>query len=148
MKNTISNSPMPDTPYLFYDGECSLCNRAVGFIIKHDKHKIFRYFPIGSPVAESITEIKHLAGNIDSVILFYQHRVYIYSDVLIQVAKILGGTLRVLKVLRIIPKRARDYIYKKIALNRYNIFGKKDACIVYDNYYRYDSRLIKIKKIT
>ena len=148
MKNTIPDSLTTDTPYLFYDGECSLCNRAVGFIIKHDKHKIFRYYPIGSPFAESITEIKQLAGNIDSVILFYHQRIFIYSDVLIQVAKILGGKLHVLRALWIIPKPIRDYIYKKIALHRYNIFGKKNACIIYDNYNRFDSRLIKTKKIT
>ena len=40
----------------------------------------------------------------------------------------LGGWWRLLKVSALLPERARDWLYDRIAANRYRWFGKADLC--------------------
>jgi predicted DCC family thiol-disulfide oxidoreductase YuxK len=64
----------------------------------------------------------------DSLIYITGHRAYTYSDAALQVATHLRAPFRWAKMLRILPKGFRDYLYRWIARNRYTWFGKKDAC--------------------
>jgi predicted DCC family thiol-disulfide oxidoreductase YuxK len=49
-------------------------------------------------------------------------------DSLIAVASELGWPWRAAKVLLLLPRPLRDWLYERIAKNRYAIFGRKDSC--------------------
>ena len=114
-----------ENPIIFYDGLCGLCDRSVRFIIKHDTKKKFRFASLQSDFAKQI-----LGENIltDSVILFENGTIYYQSTAALMVCKILGGYLNLLSIVILVPQKLRDRIYDWIARNRYQWFGKYDAC--------------------
>ena len=40
----------------------------------------------------------------------------------------LGGAWRAARVLRLLPRRLRDRLYRALARNRYRWFGKRETC--------------------
>jgi len=57
---------------------------------------------------------------------------YSSLDAFIRVGSRLGGMGKALNILRIIPRRAQDYVYGLIARNRYRFFGETDLCNIPD----------------
>lgn len=53
---------------------------------------------------------------------------FTHSDALIEIAGILGGVWRIFTFARFIPKPLRDWVYRRVARNRYRIMGKNDHC--------------------
>ncbi len=49
-------------------------------------------------------------------------------DALMVAGKHMGGIWRGLAVLRMLPKRLRDALYRLVARNRYRVFGHADLC--------------------
>lgn len=118
-----------ENPILLFDGVCNLCSGAVQFIIEHDTAAQFRFASLQSPFAQALLVQYHLADKkMDSVILIYQGKAYLYADAPLQVAMLLGGWWKLAYVFKIIPSTLRNVIYKWIARNRYAWFGKKTAC--------------------
>jgi predicted DCC family thiol-disulfide oxidoreductase YuxK len=66
----------------------------------------------------------------DSVVYFSGNRYFQKSDAILGLLNDLGGGWRFFGVLRLIPRRWRDYIYDIIARNRYRIFGRMESCMV------------------
>jgi predicted DCC family thiol-disulfide oxidoreductase YuxK len=55
-------------------------------------------------------------------------RVYTELDAFIEIARRFGGLWRLLPVLYAIPRPLRDWLYSRIARNRYRWFGRRDVC--------------------
>lgn len=67
-------------------------------------------------------------GNIETILLVFQGRVFEKSDAVILILSGLGGVWRFARVLAIIPKKLRDMFYLMAARNRYVIGGRRKAC--------------------
>jgi len=118
-----------DSPVLFFDGVCNLCNQAVQFIIRHDKKKIFLFAPLQSEPGQKA--IAHFAGKApDSVILLYKQQYLVRSDAALYTFRLLGGLWTILFAAIIIPRFLRDALYNFISRNRYKWFGKKNECMI------------------
>jgi len=120
---------MPITELLFYDGHCGLCDRAVKFVLKHDRSgKAFRFAPLQGPTFESRIPAGQRAALPDSiVVLTVEGSLLTRSDAFIHIFKRLGGGWRILGgMLSAIPRPVRDSAYDFIARIRYRIFGKRD----------------------
>lgn len=130
---------------LYYDGNCGLCNHAVRFIIRHDKNRKITIRPLHSKTPPICSEVTELAQKHDSVILLYKKTLYINSDVLIQIGRILEKQYYIFSLLRLIPKSIRDGIYKYIAKNRKRWFKQQNFCDVYS--YAEGAKNIHIKNI-
>ncbi|NBU35308.1 MAG: DUF393 domain-containing protein [Bacteroidetes bacterium] len=117
-------------PTLFYDGVCQLCHFSVQWIIKHDKKGIFRYENLQSEAGQNILEkIPSSLLSSDSVILVLNGQIYLYSDASLMVLKQLGGIYGFLgKTGMLVPLSIRNAIYRFIAKNRYQWFGKREVC--------------------
>ena len=63
-----------------------------------------------------------------SYLLIADGGAYTKVDGFARVAKEMGGLWRVAELLRIIPRPLRDWLYDKVAANRYSWFGKTDYC--------------------
>jgi len=114
---------------IFYDNKCKLCNFWIGFIIKRDKSKAFKFSSTNSKYASSLN-IK------SSYISFVNNdKVYIKSKAIIYILNNLGGLWKLILTFLIIPTFIRDFFYDLIAKNRYKIFGKEDNCIIVNKEY-------------
>ena len=117
---------------ILFDGVCNLCNGAINFIIKRDKHKVFVYASLQSEIGQKLIAERNInTQEIDSILLIdpgiaYYHK----STAALQIAKHLRGGYPLLSVFLILPKFLRDWVYDIIARNRYKWFGKKDSCMI------------------
>jgi predicted DCC family thiol-disulfide oxidoreductase YuxK len=53
---------------------------------------------------------------------------YVLSDAVFTMSARAGGPGRWIRVFRFVPRPIRDWVYARLASNRYNLFGKLDKC--------------------
>lgn len=126
---------LPDSsnsPILFFDGVCNLCNGFVQFIIRHDKKGIFRFSSLQSNAGQGV--LSHLTEKYgpvpDSLVLLYKGKFYTRADAALEIAKLLGGGWKLFSVGYIMPRVLRNKIYDFVARNRYKWYGKRDECMM------------------
>ncbi len=115
--------------YLFYDGHCGLCHRAVKFVLRHDRSgKAFRFAPLEGETFQARVAVERRAGLPDSVVVLRSDgELLVRSDAFLHILRRLGGGWRVLAtVLSVIPRGLRDFVYDFVARIRYRVFGKRD----------------------
>jgi predicted DCC family thiol-disulfide oxidoreductase YuxK len=114
---------------ILFDGVCKLCNGAVQFIIKRDKHAVFKFAALQSRAGQELSS-KLVIDNVDSIIYIDADTVFIKSKAAFEIIKIVGGFWKVLLVFSILPTQLTDFFYDTIAKYRYVIFGKKNSCML------------------
>lgn len=114
---------------LLYDGVCGLCDRSVQFILARDPGGSMRFATLQGPLGQAaLARLPALAG-VDSVVLLHAGGAWVRSTAVLEVARYLGGAWALLGVLGyVLPRRLRDWLYDRVARNRYRTFGKFDAC--------------------
>ncbi len=122
-------------PILLYDGVCGLCNRFVQFILRRDRHAIFRFASLQSaPAARILARHGINPTDLDTVYVvlnydFPNESLLSRSDAALFVLKQLGGLWRpTALLLQLLPRFLRDPPHNAIARRRYRIFGRSDAC--------------------
>ncbi len=123
---------MLDThPIIFFDGHCRLCNRAVKFVIKHDRAGLFRFAPLQSELArDALSGICILKQTPDSIVYRENEKTYQHSKAVLRVLKKLGNGWQLFYVLIVVPPFVRDWAYNFICRNRYRWFGRNDDCAI------------------
>ncbi len=114
---------------IFFDGVCNLCNASVNFIIKRDRNARFLFCPLQSTVAKTFLHENGYA-TVDSLLLLKKSTVYEKSTAVLRIARDLNGLWPLLSIFLILPVSIRDFIYNKIARNRYRWFGRQSSCRV------------------
>jgi len=122
-------------PILLYDGVCGLCNRSVQFILRHDKAAAFRFASLQSSFAAPVLA-RHGANpsDLDTVYLLTNceqpgESLLPRSEAVLFVLGRLGGFWRIVALLfRCIPRAVDDWAYRRVAHNRYRIFGRYETC--------------------
>ena len=118
-------------PVILFDGVCNLCNGVVNFLIDRDPEARLRFGSLQSAEADKLlAELQFDGSGIDSILLIADGRVLVKSAAALAIAKELGGGWTLMRVLWIVPKPLRDFIYDWIARNRYRWFGRRDECRV------------------
>lgn len=115
-------------PLLLYDGHCALCNGFVGFILRFDKKKKFRFAALHSEVSSYYQKKFNWDSNADTVILIAEDTVYMYHHAAFKVLQLLGLPWSLFLIFKIIPSFISKAIYKVIARKRYHWFGKYESC--------------------
>lgn len=113
---------------ILFDGECNFCDRSVQFIIKRDKHAVYKFTSIQSDTGQSIVKKLAVPQDIDSMILVKNETCYYKSSAALRICKNLKGTWKLFYFCLLVPKPIRDHFYDVISKNRYKWFGKKDSC--------------------
>jgi predicted DCC family thiol-disulfide oxidoreductase YuxK len=117
------------TGIILFDGVCNLCNTAVDFIIKRDKHARFKFGALQDNASKEILEQYSINKEyLESLILIQDGKVYYKSTAALEIAKSLKGLWPLFYPLILIPEFVRNPIYDWIARNRYRWFGKKEIC--------------------
>ncbi len=122
---------MNNPSIVIFDGVCNLCNASVQFIINRDPQGKFAFIPMHSALAHELMaqhEVQNVGG--DTVLLIKDNQCFMYSDAVFEIAKELSGWWYLLNLFKFIPKSIRDYGYRLIARNRYQLFGQRATCMV------------------
>lgn len=121
-------------PVILFDGICNLCNRFVSIIIHIDKKKKFSFSSLQSAEAKILIKSANLPEGLsydpDTVILINDGEVFFKSDAILKIAEQLAFPWKALYWFRILPLSFRDWIYRFIAKNRYQWFGKRKSCMI------------------
>ena len=123
---------------VLYDGVCGLCNRAVQFLLKRDRHDRFQFASLQSDVAARVLQRHGMdPKSLDTVyaVLNYgepNETLLAKGDAFLFFAKVIGGIWSVAQVGRIIPRPIRNWLYDLIARHRYQVFGKSESCMLPD----------------
>ncbi|MBR0773744.1 DUF393 domain-containing protein [Bradyrhizobium diazoefficiens] len=122
----------PDDDVILFDGVCIFCSRWVRFVAQRDTAKRFRFTPIQSDYGTRLARNFGIdPQDPDTNAVVHGGDVFLKSDAALTVLSQLPGWNWV-RVLFAVPKPLRDALYGLIARNRYRIFGKYDACFVFD----------------
>ena len=114
---------------VYYDGICGLCDFFVNLIVKIDSKGILKFSSLQGPSGQKLlNDLKFNTEELDTVIFRINDQVYTKSTAVFKIIKSIGGFWRVFLVFDLLPTSFSDFIYKKIAINRYKIFGKLDQC--------------------
>ncbi len=72
----------------------------------------------------------------DSWLFIEEGTVWRDFDAVIRLGERAGGLGRLCSVLRLVPRPLRDWLYQRIARNRYAMFGRGDMCALPDPAFR------------
>jgi len=114
---------------ILFDGVCNLCNFSVQFVIERDPKGYFYFLSIQSELGKKLIQ-KYDLEMVDSLILVQNGQAYIYSDAVLHIAKGLSSWHRHLYFFSFLPRGFRNGLYRLVAKFRYNIFGKKESCMI------------------
>lgn len=116
---------------VLFDGICNLCNSAVRFIIKYDRHKKFSFSPLQSEKGKALMRKFGLPEDRSDTIIYLKGKEhYELSSAVLHILKDLGGFWKLFYAFIIVPPFIRDFFYKIIARVRYRVFGKTDHCVI------------------
>lgn len=120
-------------PVVFMDGNCVLCTRTARIISKLDRAGDFRICPVQSALGQAV--LKHYGldtDNPDSWLYLVDGRAYTSMDAIIRAGTRLGGLGNMVRVFQLLPRPAQDWLYRRIARNRYGLFGRTNMCALPD----------------
>lgn len=116
-------------PIIFYDGMCGLCDGLVQFVLRHDRHAVFRFAPLQSALASNVLLARGLdPADLTSVYVLIDDRVLRRAKAVLFVVGRLGMPWAALSLLRALPGPILDLGYRLVARFRYQLFGRYDAC--------------------
>jgi predicted DCC family thiol-disulfide oxidoreductase YuxK len=102
-------------------------------IAKLDKRGEFRICPVESAIGQAL--LRHYGldpKNPDSWIYLSEGLAFASLDGVIAAGVRLGGFAKSFLVLSVLPAPLRDWLYRRIARNRYAVFGRARMCAVPD----------------
>lgn len=118
---------------MVFDGVCVLCNGGVRFVLKRERRPDFVFATVQSPLGQRVLGAldQPLDGSA-SMVVIDQGCYFLKSDAVVQTARALKAPWSWSALVRILPRRLRDWIYDRIARNRYSLFGRYDTCMMPD----------------
>ncbi len=120
---------MNDAPIWLYDGVCVLCSGGVHYTLRHERGHEMRFVAIQSREGRELARRHGIdPDNPDSFLFIENGRALPKSDGVLALVAHLNGPARLLLAGRILPKALRDWLYDRVARNRYRLFGQKSSC--------------------
>lgn len=118
-------------PVIVFDAMCVLCSANAQFILRHDRRGRFR---LASMQGEAGAALYRRFGidpaDPETLIVVEGDHALRDSDAVLAIWRGLGWPWRAASVLRLVPRQLRDPLYRRVARNRYRLFGKRETCWV------------------
>ncbi len=122
-----------DMPIAVMDGTCALCSFGARMIHRLDRTGDIRICPIQTEMGRGLLTGHGLDPDDPASWMFIEAgQVWTDFDAMIRVGERSGGWGRLLSLLRVIPRPLRNWLYARIARNRYAMFGRADLCALPD----------------
>lgn len=116
-------------PIWLYDGVCVLCSGAVHYTLRHERDPAIRFVAIQSREGRALAQVHGIDPDDPESFLFIESgKALAKSDGVLALLRHLRGPARLLLVGSVLPRAMRDWLYDRVARNRYRMFGQKTAC--------------------
>jgi predicted DCC family thiol-disulfide oxidoreductase YuxK len=120
-------------PIAVMDAECAVCSWGARMIHRLDRQGTTRICPIQSPLGAALLNHYGLDPKDPASWLFLDAGVaHKDFEAVLHAGRRFGGIGRLTQILRIAPRPLRDWLYRKLARNRYRLFGRADLCALPD----------------
>ncbi len=120
-------------PVAFMDGECALCTRGARAICRLDRRDEFKICPTGSPIGGAVLTHYGLdPADPDSWLYLEDGKAYTSMEAIVRVGRRLGGWGDLARTLGIFPRPVQDWLYRRLARNRYAVLGRTQMCALPD----------------
>lgn len=119
---------MTASPVVLFDGPCSLCQKSVRFILRHERRPVLYFASLQSDTGKQLFEKHALPPETDAMILIEEGKAYTGSEAALHLCKYLNYPWRLFNSFRKLPSYLHQPVYRWIAGNRYRWFGKDDNC--------------------
>ena len=128
----MSVTPGDGDPVLFFDGVCNLCNGSVQWIIGHDSKRRILFAALQSDYASTHLPVDNRIDRaaLDTLIFVHNGEASLRSTGVLKMSALLDKPWCYVRVLLVIPRPIRDFVYRIVARYRYRWFGKTDECWV------------------
>ncbi|SFR55981.1 thiol-disulfide oxidoreductase DCC family protein [Litoreibacter janthinus] len=114
-----------------FDGVCVLCSGFLRFMLRHDHHQQFKFVTAQSDLGEALYEHLGLkSADYDTNVVIVGGHIFTKLDAFAAAMGALGGIWRAAKVVRVLPYPIADWLYNRIARNRYSVFGRTESCMI------------------
>jgi predicted DCC family thiol-disulfide oxidoreductase YuxK len=117
---------------VLFDGVCIICSRFFRFVAARDPAARFRFTAVQEPLGHRLAEALGIDTDFpETNAVVIDGIAHMKSDAGIEILRRLPrwGWVR---HLRLIPRPLRDWLYDRVARNRYRLFGRTEACMVPD----------------
>jgi predicted DCC family thiol-disulfide oxidoreductase YuxK len=127
----MPESLQPGDRVVLFDGVCNLCNKWVQFLLKWDRQGKLRLASVQSRAGQQILAWSGLPlDEFDTMVYVERGTAYIKSEAFLRVVRNLPCPWPLLSLGVAIPRPVRDWMYDRVALNRYALFGRSDSCMM------------------
>jgi predicted DCC family thiol-disulfide oxidoreductase YuxK len=114
---------------LLYDGICKLCNGWLQFVIKRDPDIQIKLASIQSSIGKKLLQdFGYDVNELSTMVYIEEEQCWDKSDAFFKVIRQLKTPLKYWVIFKLVPKVIRNWVYDKIASNRYRLFGKYQSC--------------------
>jgi len=121
---------LAEPPVVLYDGWCNLCDSSVAFILRRDRHGVFRFAALQSATARKLLGACAPDKRLDeTLVLVHRARCETRSDAILTILGLLPAPWPVFRGLCIVPRRLRDWTYDFVARRRTRWFGRTTVCM-------------------
>lgn len=115
---------------ILFDGDCSLCNKSVQFILKRNVRRNLYFASLQSEYARQLLSSYNLDNQLNSIVFIEHSKIYTKSSAALHICKHLRHIWKWFFILIIVPKPIRDFIYHLVSSSRYQLFGEVKQCLV------------------
>lgn len=116
-------------PLIVFDGVCVLCCGFIQWVIRHDRQDRFKFTPAQGPLGQALYRALDLDPvRFETILLVADGVAYEKFAGMIEIATRLGGVWRAAALLKVLPTPVGNWIYERVARNRYAVFGRRDSC--------------------
>lgn len=124
--DAVAAPEMPDL--ILFDGDCVLCSGAARFVHARDPAQRFRFVAIQSDYGRTLAARFGIdAHNPETNVAIVAGVAHFKAEAALAVLAALPGW-RWTRIVRIAPRPLLNWLYDRIARNRYALFGRRDQC--------------------
>jgi predicted DCC family thiol-disulfide oxidoreductase YuxK len=117
--------------FIIFDGVCVLCNGWVKFVLRFDKKENFSFVIAQSELGEEIyNQLELKSDDYDTFVIVRNGEMYTKLDGVFALLSAVGWPWKIATIGKFLPQTFKDWIYDRVAKNRYVLFGKRDNCMM------------------
>lgn len=129
MSQPFGDALLANERVVLFDGVCKLCAFWSRFLLRVDRGARFKLCMVQSLEGQAILKKLNMpTDHFDTMVVLDGGRCFVQSDAFLHVMRQLPFPWPIFVVAKVIPRAIRDWLYDRIAFNRYRMFGKYDAC--------------------
>jgi predicted DCC family thiol-disulfide oxidoreductase YuxK len=119
------------TPLILFDGVCNLCSWSVQFLAPRDRCSRLWFAAVQSATGQAILRQHGIpTEDWDSFVLVDAEGVWFKSAAFFRTVPYMTQPWPLLRIFRVVPRGLADWLYDRIARNRYAVFGRKPSCMI------------------